>query len=87
VGTSITETIFDAGRRRARSDAARAAYDGTVAGYRQTTLTAFQQVEDNLALSVSSSRRPAATARRRVCAASLQLFTTVTGAEWTTTFR
>jgi len=49
VGASITQTIFDGGRRRATSDAARAAYDATVAGYRQTTLTAFQQVEDNLA--------------------------------------
>jgi len=49
IGASITQTIFDAGRRRATSDAARAAYDGTVATYRQTTLAAFQQVEDNLA--------------------------------------
>ena len=49
VGTSITQTIFDGGRRRATSDASLAAYDATVAGYRQTTLTAFQQVEDNLA--------------------------------------
>jgi len=49
VGASITQTIFDGGRRRATSDAARAVYDETVASYRQTTLTAFQQVEDNLA--------------------------------------
>src|SRR3989475_2895450 len=49
VGASITQTIFDGGRRRATSDAARASYDATVAAYRQTTLTAFQQVEDNLA--------------------------------------
>jgi len=49
VGASITQTIFDGGRRRATSDAVLAAYDATVAGYRQTTLTAFQQVEDNLA--------------------------------------
>lgn len=48
-GASITQTIFDAGRRRATSDAALAAYDATAAGYRQTTLTAFQHVEDNLA--------------------------------------
>src|SRR5207247_1936902 len=46
VGASITQTIFDGGRRRATSDAARAAYDATVATYRQTTLSAFQQVED-----------------------------------------
>jgi NodT family efflux transporter outer membrane factor (OMF) lipoprotein len=49
VGLSMTQTLFDAGRRKATSDAARAAYDATVANYRQTTLTAFQQVEDNLA--------------------------------------
>jgi outer membrane protein TolC len=35
--------------RRAETDFARAAYDGTVATYRQTVLTAFQGVEDNLA--------------------------------------
>jgi NodT family efflux transporter outer membrane factor (OMF) lipoprotein len=49
VGLSMTETLFDAGRRHAVSAAAVASYDATVAGYRQTTLTAFQQVEDNLA--------------------------------------
>ena len=47
-GASALETIFDAGRRRAVSDEARAAYDQSVANYRQTVLTAFQQVEDNL---------------------------------------
>ena len=49
VGLSMTHTLFDAGRRRASSEAALANYDALVAGYRQTTLTAFQQVEDNLA--------------------------------------
>jgi NodT family efflux transporter outer membrane factor (OMF) lipoprotein len=49
VGMSMTQTLFDAGRRRASSEAALANYDALVAGYRQTTLTAFQQVEDNLA--------------------------------------
>lgn len=49
VGPSLAETLFDAGRRRAGSDAAIAGYDATVAAYRETTLTAFQQVEDNLA--------------------------------------
>src|SRR2546425_1209509 len=49
VGASITQTIFDGGRRRAPPDAAPAADDPTGAGHRQTTLTAFQQVEDNLA--------------------------------------
>jgi NodT family efflux transporter outer membrane factor (OMF) lipoprotein len=48
VGPTFSETLFDHGRRRATSDIALAQYDGTVATYRQTTLTAFQQVEDNL---------------------------------------
>jgi NodT family efflux transporter outer membrane factor (OMF) lipoprotein len=49
VGPSFSETLFDAGRRRAVVKTATANYDQTVASYRQTTLTAFQQVEDNLA--------------------------------------
>jgi NodT family efflux transporter outer membrane factor (OMF) lipoprotein len=49
VGSTLAQTIFDAGRRHATSEAAVAAYDGTVAAYRQATLDAFQQVEDNLA--------------------------------------
>jgi len=48
VGPTFSQTLFDHGRRRATSDIALAQYDGTVAAYRQTTLTAFQQVEDNL---------------------------------------
>jgi outer membrane protein TolC len=43
------QTIFDAGRRRALSDQAKAGYDQSVANYRQSVLTAFQEVEDNLA--------------------------------------
>jgi NodT family efflux transporter outer membrane factor (OMF) lipoprotein len=49
VGPSLAETLFDAGRRRAGSDAAIAGYDAAVAGYREATLNAFQQVEDDLA--------------------------------------
>jgi len=49
VGGSISETVFDGGLRRAQTDFARAAYDASVATYRQTVLTAFQGVEDNLA--------------------------------------
>jgi NodT family efflux transporter outer membrane factor (OMF) lipoprotein len=48
-GASAAETIFDAGRRHATSDQATAAYDQTVANYRETVLTSFQQVEDNVA--------------------------------------
>jgi NodT family efflux transporter outer membrane factor (OMF) lipoprotein len=49
VGSTLTQTVFDHGRRQASSDIVRAQYDATVADYRQTSLTAFQQVEDNLA--------------------------------------
>jgi NodT family efflux transporter outer membrane factor (OMF) lipoprotein len=49
VGPSALFTIFDAGRRHAVNDQARAAYDSSVASYRQAVLTAFQEVEDNLA--------------------------------------
>ena len=49
VGSSLAQTIFDGGRRRATSEAALASYDATVASYREATLDAFQQVEDNLA--------------------------------------
>lgn len=44
----LQDTIFDAGLRRAQTEQARAAYDANVANYRQTVLTAFQEVEDNL---------------------------------------
>jgi NodT family efflux transporter outer membrane factor (OMF) lipoprotein len=49
VGPAISETIFDAGLRRATVQQFQAAYDQTVANYRNTVLTAFQQVEDNIA--------------------------------------
>jgi NodT family efflux transporter outer membrane factor (OMF) lipoprotein len=49
IGTSLSETIFDAGLRRATVRQFIALYNADVAGYRQTVLTAFQQVEDFLA--------------------------------------
>ncbi len=49
VGPSLAQTIFDAGLRKATVQQFQAAYDQTVANYRETVLTAFQQVEDNLA--------------------------------------
>jgi NodT family efflux transporter outer membrane factor (OMF) lipoprotein len=49
VGPGISETVFDGGLRRAQTEAARAAFDASVATYRQTVLGAFQSVEDNLA--------------------------------------
>jgi NodT family efflux transporter outer membrane factor (OMF) lipoprotein len=76
VGPELSETLFDAGRRRATSEAARANYDGTVAAYRQSTLNAFQQVEDNLAalriLEKEAEQQHQATASAHE---SLQLFT------------
>ena len=49
VGPAISETIFDAGLRRATVNQFVAVYNADVAAYRQTVLTAFQQVEDSLA--------------------------------------
>jgi NodT family efflux transporter outer membrane factor (OMF) lipoprotein len=49
VGPSVSETIFDAGLRRATVNQYVATYNADVASYRQTVLTAFQQVEDYLA--------------------------------------
>jgi NodT family efflux transporter outer membrane factor (OMF) lipoprotein len=49
IGPSFAETLFDAGRRGAVVEQAEASYDATVATYRQDVLTAFQDVEDNLA--------------------------------------
>lgn len=48
VGPQLAQTIFDAGRRRSQVETSQAAYDATIASYRQTALTAFQEVEDNL---------------------------------------
>jgi NodT family efflux transporter outer membrane factor (OMF) lipoprotein len=49
IGASLSETIFDAGLRRATVRQFIALYNADVAGYRQTVLNAFQQVEDSLA--------------------------------------
>ncbi len=48
VGPSLAETLFDAGARKYQEAEAIAVYDQDVASYRQTVLTAFQDVEDNL---------------------------------------
>jgi NodT family efflux transporter outer membrane factor (OMF) lipoprotein len=49
IGASASETLFDAGLRRATVQQFIATYNAALAGYRQTTLNAFQQVEDSLA--------------------------------------
>ncbi len=48
LGASLAQTIFDAGATGARVDSARAAHEQAVARYRQSVLTAFQDVEDQL---------------------------------------
>ncbi len=48
IAESLAETLFDGGLRNANVKIARASYDQAVANYRQTVLTAFQDVEDNL---------------------------------------
>ena len=76
VGPSVSQVIYDGGRRRAVSEGARANYDATVAIYRQDSLTAFQEVEDNLvalnvlAKEVEQQRDATASAER-----ALDLFT------------
>jgi NodT family efflux transporter outer membrane factor (OMF) lipoprotein len=49
IGPAVAQSIFDAGLRRAQTDQAIAAYDATVADYRQTVLNSFKEVEDSLA--------------------------------------
>jgi outer membrane protein TolC len=77
VGTMLTQTLFDAGRRHATSDAALAGYDATVANYREAILAAFQQVEDNLA-ATRILEQEAKQQKEAVDSAqqSLQIFTT-----------
>jgi NodT family efflux transporter outer membrane factor (OMF) lipoprotein len=75
VGPEFSETLFDAGRRHAVKESAIAGYDSSVANYRQTTLGAFQQVEDNLVvlhvLSTEAQQQHQATAAAEQ---TLQLF-------------
>jgi NodT family efflux transporter outer membrane factor (OMF) lipoprotein len=49
LGAQLPEVVFEGGKRRAQVSMTEAQYDATVASYRQAVLTAFQQVEDNLA--------------------------------------
>ncbi len=77
VGPTLTQTLFDAGRRRYNVAIVQAQYDETVANYRQTVLTSFQQVEDNLAalrvLHQEAAQQQAAT---KSAEQTLDLFTT-----------
>jgi len=49
LGATLSQTLFDGGKRQAQLEDSRALYDGFVASYRNTVLTTFQQVEDELA--------------------------------------
>jgi NodT family efflux transporter outer membrane factor (OMF) lipoprotein len=77
VGAQLAEAIFDGGKRRAQVAVSEAAYDSTVATYRQTVLTGFQQVEDALA-TLRTLANEAAVVDRAVAAAqqSLDISTT-----------
>jgi NodT family efflux transporter outer membrane factor (OMF) lipoprotein len=74
-GASVAETLFDAGATRARVSGARAAYDQSVAQYRQTVLAAFQDVEDQLAAQRALAAQQAL--RRQAAEASEQAATMV----------
>ena len=63
VGPGLSETIFDAGRRRCVLKQAQDLFDVNVANYRQSVLTAFQQVEDNLSTLRILEEESKATAR------------------------
>jgi NodT family efflux transporter outer membrane factor (OMF) lipoprotein len=65
IGASATETFFNGGLTAAQVDAARAVYWQSVANYRQTVLTAFQQVEDEL-VAIRYLMRQVAQQRRAV---------------------
>ena len=49
LGPALVQTLFDGGQRRAQTEQAVAFHDETVATYRQTVLSSFQEIEDNLA--------------------------------------
>jgi NodT family efflux transporter outer membrane factor (OMF) lipoprotein len=79
LGASAVMTLFDAGRRHAVSDQAKAFYDQSVASYREIMLTSFQDVEDNLAAlrilqDESKTEADAVTAAERTLTLSTSLY-------------
>lgn len=95
LGASATQSVFQGGTLAAQTAAARAAYDASVATYRQTVLTALQQVEDELsglrileqqsaaqAVAVDSARRAVGIALNEYRAGT-QAYTTVVVAQTT----
>lgn len=76
LGASAVETLFDAGRRHAITDEAKANYQSQVASYRLSVLTGFQEVEDNLAaLRVLADEQNSAARATSSATHSLQLST------------
>jgi outer membrane protein TolC len=74
VGPELAVALFDSGARSAQKAQAVAAYDGTVATYRQTVLTGFEEVEDNLAaLRVLEGEAEVQLEAARAAAESVQL--------------
>jgi NodT family efflux transporter outer membrane factor (OMF) lipoprotein len=71
-GATASQTLYDAGKRRAQVDVAKANFDNAMANYRETILTAFQQVEDQLAALRILERETGATTET-VAAAQLAL--------------
>jgi len=72
LGSQLAGTLFDGGRRNAMLKGANAQYDASVASYRQTVLTAFQQVEDNLS-ALGTLASEAQSQQRATAAAQLSL--------------
>jgi NodT family efflux transporter outer membrane factor (OMF) lipoprotein len=72
VGLSAADTLVDWGQRHALNTMAQANYDGTVANYRQTVLTAYQEVEDNL-VALHILEREAQTENLAVASAQQQM--------------
>ncbi|QBR01128.1 efflux transporter outer membrane subunit [Paraburkholderia pallida] len=72
LGSQLAGTLFDGGRREATLKGANAQYDASVAAYRQTVLTAFQQVEDNLS-ALGTLAGEADSQQRATAAAELSL--------------
>ncbi len=68
LGAQVAETLIDFGARKARLAEARAAYDGLVANYRETTLTAFQNVQDELIASQILARQEVLLRRASIAA-------------------
>jgi outer membrane protein, multidrug efflux system len=70
VGANVSQDIFSGGRLRAQMQFARAGYDANVAGYRQSVLTAFQEVQDEITgltvlMQAQQSQQQAVDAARR----------------------